>query len=179
MATSADSSDNDLTKLVEDVGVTVIRGPLDDVLGRALLAAECLGWQSFARLCADRPFFDVAQLQEALAVVNGAEAFDMASNNLGAGAPAGLTTEAIRIEALQRAAAASSSIRHREHLSSYLYENPHLFKLWPMMRLPIPGDQPVKSFAVDTLDDYRVLGALADGCNPSVSLLELACREKV
>lgn len=174
LATSINGSDDLLARLTEAAGITVIRGELNDVLGRALAAAAHLGWHSFARLCADRPFFDVTQMRDALALVNGTEQFDLVTNNLNGEAAPGLTIEAIRIEALQRAGAASAMPRHREHLSSYIYEHKDCFKVRQLAVCPIPGELKSKRFAVDTPDDYRLLHAMADGCSPAVSLQELA-----
>src|SRR6185503_15435408 len=58
VATSSERSDDPLVRYLEGEGVSVFRGPLDDVLGRfqACLSAHPCEW--LFRVCADSPLLD-------------------------------------------------------------------------------------------------------------------------
>ncbi|MFM8375015.1 MAG: cytidylyltransferase domain-containing protein, partial [Phenylobacterium sp.] len=59
VATSLDPSDDILAETLAEAGLETVRGPLDDVLGRFVLAADQLGLEGdIVRLTADCPLAD-------------------------------------------------------------------------------------------------------------------------
>ena len=92
------------------------------------------------------------------AIVEG-RALDLATNHMPDSPPPGLSTEVVRVTALQRVLARQPSERHREHLTSGLYDHAGDFAIRPI-RQEFSITRPHR-FAVDTGEDYRRLGAAA------------------
>lgn len=174
LATSMDASDDVLAQTVQDVDVPVYRGALEDVLGRAIAAAHACGLARFARLCADRPFFDVEEMSRALKVMRDQPLLDLVSNSLRAPVLPGLTTEAVRVAALERAATLTTDRLDREHLTAYLKAEPSRFALQALVPTALPACWSNRGFAVDTAADYQWLSGLAKGAEPTITLHALA-----
>lgn len=129
VATSTGPEDDAIASLATAEGVAVFRGSLTDVAGRALAAADEFGLERFARVCADRPFFDPALTARALerSKTSGADLVTTMRSPVGAGkspvptVPAGLTTEVIRTEALRRLLATTDDATDREHVTRAFY----------------------------------------------------------
>jgi spore coat polysaccharide biosynthesis protein SpsF len=165
IATSADPSDDLLASELHRYDLPTLRGPLEDVLGRFILATADLSDDALCvRLTADNAFPDadfVAQLVKLMAA--GAYSY------LGYGAdntqlPYGMSGEIFTVAALREAAAATDTPYDREHVTPYIIRNyrpaacpvfPGLNRDWSHLRC-----------TVDTLDDYhrvaRVFGRVAD-----------------
>lgn len=170
LACSSESSDDELAQCVSDAGFAIYRGELDDVLARAIAAANHFSWTHIARLCADRPFFDTNEMRTGLAIAADQPALDLTSNNLTGQAPAGLTTEIIRVGALEIAAASSLLTRHREHLTAFLYDHRAEFQTRSLPHAKLPVWLKTTQFAVDTLADYQHLSFIAQNCAPDVTI---------
>ena len=163
VATSTRPEDAAVAAAAERCGAIAWRGSLDNVLQRAVDCAQAHGLEAFARLCGDRPYFPVQQMRDGLAQMHAAmvagRALDLATNHLPENPPPGLSTEVVRVAALQRVLAREPSERHREHLTSGLYDDAPSYQM-----VPIACDFAETRghrFAVDTLDDYRRLGGVA------------------
>ena len=170
LACSSESTDDELARCATEAGFAIFRGELDDVLARAIAAAKHFSWTHIARLCADRPFFDTDEMRTGLAIAAEQPALDLISNNLTGQALAGLTTEIIRIKALEMAATNSTLTRHREHLSAYLYDHRAEFQTLSLTQNTLPTWLKTSHFAVDTLADYQRLSLVAQNRTPSVTL---------
>lgn len=133
VATSNGKDDDVVAVLAENYGVPTFRGSLDDVLQRAVDCAEAHGFEAFARLCGDRPYFPQDQMRDALAKIAGSFAdgvpADLISNLVSNSPPPGLTTEVVRVAALQRALSRGATPHNREHLTSHLYEHAAQFDI--------------------------------------------------
>lgn len=169
LATSRDASDDELARLVESWRFPVYRGPLEDVLSRAVEACEALGWTAFFRLCGDRPFFDLAEIEHfrQTYLEPGGLKFDLVSNK-STRLPAGLMTELVKVEALQtllRKPRLSPS--DREHLTAYFYDHPAEFKIAYLPSLHCATKS--LSLAVDSIEDWERLAPLCQQ-NPALDL---------
>lgn len=163
VATSDQVEDAAVADLAMACGAGTFRGSLDNVLQRAISCARAHGLDAFARLCGDRPFFPQQQMRDGLAqmqhaIIHGF-ALDLATNHLPDSPPPGLSTEVVRLAALERVLACQPSERHREHLTSSLYDHASDFVIQPIWQ-DFSVTRPHR-FAVDTGEDYRRLGAAA------------------
>lgn len=163
VATSEGFEDAPVAEAAQHYGASAFRGSLDNVLQRAVDCAHAHGLDAFARLCGDRPFFPVEQMRDGLAqmraALSGGRLLDLATNHLPDGPPPGLSTEVVRVAALERALADAPDARHREHLTSGLYDNADAYTM-----APIACDFTairMHRFAVDTAEDYRQLRSAA------------------
>ena len=165
VATSDGKDDDDVANLAKSCGIPAFRGSLDDVLQRAVDCADAHGFDAFARLCGDRPYFPQNPMRDALAAMSASFAeglpADLISNHFPSSPPAGLTTEVVRVAALRRALEGGASGHHREHLTAYLYEHAAQFRIQSLTASfnGVSGQR----FAVDTQQDYRLLDAIAHG----------------
>ena len=160
VATSERPEDAAVADLALTCGARAFRGPLDDVLQRAVDCAHEHRLDAFARLCGDRPYFPQATMREALAVMTDAltagEGVALVTNHLPANPPPGLSTEVVCVDALERVLAANPSTHHCEHLTAYLYDHRANF------RIRLANSEFLKTrphrFAVDTPEDHERLG---------------------
>ena len=163
VATSTQAEDAAVADLVVACGAGAFRGSLDNVLQRAVDCAHAHRRDAFARLCGDRPFFPVDQMRAGLSMMRAAmdagTPLDMATNHLPDSPPPGLSTEVVRVSALERVLAAAPDARHREHLTSGLYDAAHAFAMAAIPREF--GATRGHRFAIDTDEDYRQLGDAA------------------
>ncbi len=163
VATSERPEDAAVAELALSRGAAAFRGHLDDVLQRAVDCAHEHRLDAFARLCGDRPYFPQATMREALAAMANAlaadEGIDMVSNHLPTSPPPGLSTEVMRVDALERVLDTDPGAHHREHLTSYLYDHAASFVI-----RPVASDfstTQARRFAVDTPEDHERLGRVA------------------
>lgn len=176
-ATSELPADDPIAEASERLGVSVFRGAEADVLGRALACAHCFGFDAIARICGDRPLFDVDELGGAIERMRLQPTLDLISNNVHGAAPAGLTTEVVRTSALERASQ-STAAHDREHVTPYLYAHPELFRIHALSdrHRGLQGHR----FAVDSAEDLaRLAAAVAATRKAAPSAREVAAALRV
>jgi aryl-alcohol dehydrogenase-like predicted oxidoreductase/spore coat polysaccharide biosynthesis protein SpsF (cytidylyltransferase family) len=151
LATSDHSDDDILARVAGQHGLDVVRGPLDDVLGRFLLAVADLPDKAICvRLTGDNCFPDGAFVAQAVSelLAAGADCIEPQMNGL----PYGLGAEAVRVGALRRAAAATIDPYDREHVTPWLIRHAA-----PPTPAPVSG--PLRC-TIDTPADYQRIEAL-------------------
>lgn len=126
IATSTDPSDDALEALCQTLDLPCHRGPLDDVLTRFWQAAQRYQPRHVVRLTGDCPLIDPI-LIDAVVTHHLASGADYTSNCLIPTYPDGLDVEAMRIEALECAAAEASSVAEREHVSLFIHRRQDRF----------------------------------------------------
>lgn len=151
IATTMDPSDDPLAQHVEQRGIPVFRGSLDDVLGRYAQAAEASHAETIVRITCDCPLIDPLVLDSVIERYAEAPAVDYCSNTLQRTYPIGQDTEVFGRAALDRAHAEATAQHEREHVTPYIYQHPAQFSLrnapspewavWPDLRLTV--DEPV------------------------------------
>jgi spore coat polysaccharide biosynthesis protein SpsF len=136
LATSVEPSDDPLAKAVADLGVQVVRGPLDDVLGRFLMALDTLPRADVVlRLTADCPLADWRIIDQLIGRLEDTGA-DYANMAMPRTYPHGLDAEAMRPAALRRAGREAATAHDREHVTPYLYATPGRFQTACLTRDP-------------------------------------------
>lgn len=179
VATSTCAEDDAVARLAESCGAPAFRGSLDDVLQRAVDCADTHGFDAFARLCGDRPYFPQDQMRDALAAMaislTEAKPADLFSNHVPQSPPPGLSTEVVGVSALRRALAGGATAHHREHLTSYLYEHAQAFDIRGLAtNVSAPHGH---CFAIDTANDLERLGAVAKALSDvHTPYMEIAAR---
>jgi spore coat polysaccharide biosynthesis protein SpsF len=171
LATSDMENDNALVRLAEDAGIGVFRGSKDDVLGRALSAAQHFNLRAFARLCGDRPLFSINEIVEAFSIYKAlmveGHTPDLITNHLFKQQAPGLTTEIIDVAALMRMEKLAHLPLDREHITHYLYAHKTEFYIVSMPQFNPPPSH--FGWAVDTPNDYERLSFLFNH-QPSVGM---------
>lgn len=146
-------------------GLTVFRGPEDDVLARYVGAARAAEADVVVRITADCPLICPSVSHRVLAAfLERRDELDYASNTLERTYPQGLDTEVVARTALESAAAEATERPDREHVTYFLWRQPERFRLYSVTDTEDHSDL---RWTVDTAEDFelveRVLGALPDG----------------
>ena len=126
VATSDRPTDDAIAEFAAAEGVQVFRGSAEDVFGRALACAEACRLTLLGRICGDSPFID-PRLIDRVIQVHLEKSVDLTTNLHPRTFPAGMSFEAIDIEAMRRIEGLTDDPGHREHVTSYIYENPGKF----------------------------------------------------
>ncbi len=150
LATSNSASDDDMAELARQENVACFRGDLNDVAARAVAAAKSAGFDAFARICGDRPFFD-PELVAKLANDLRESKLDLATNCIGATFPPGMAAEIVSTATLERMLPEMTIPGDREHVTPIFYRSLDRLRIASV----VAPDWFAKgvSFAVDTSDD--------------------------
>jgi spore coat polysaccharide biosynthesis protein SpsF len=155
VATSEEPDDARVAEHLRSVGVPVLRGPLDDVLGRFVLATADLDpTDRVVRLTGDNPVADADLVDELLAAVE-ASGHTYGRVDIDR-VPEGLGAEVFTVAALRRAAECATAPYDREHVTPWLRR-----ELGELLFVPSGPQLDPRRFrcTVDVLADYvRVSG---------------------
>ncbi len=143
LATTTGAGDDVLENLAREVGVGVYRGSEADVLARILGAAQAAGATVQVQCWGDCPFVEPSEIDRVVERLLASDN-DLVGNGFVSGRllPYGLDVIALRVPALERAERETrDSAYHREHGTTYLYQNPDRFRVEcietpPLMRYP-------------------------------------------
>ena len=180
LATTDNPTDDRICSLAAKHGVPVFRGSENDVLDRFIQAARQFGFSKVIRVCADNPFLDLAGMQTLITEFSKSDA-DYLSFQLSGNKPSILThfgfwTEAVRLDALEKAQQLTSEKLYHEHVTNFIYGNPELFNVQF-----IQADQLVFSrndirMTLDTPEDFEIqqkLFATISKENPNFGIPEI------
>jgi len=151
IATSDQSTDDEIALCAERYGIKCVRGSLDDTLARFAKAVE--GYEDDAivfRLTADNIVPDGKMLDEMEAQYLRSGAEYMICDNLKSNVPYGVSAEVMRVKHIKDAQANSTSKFEREHVTPYIRN-----KYTPTVYHPFNGIG-LSNFrcTIDTFDDY-------------------------
>ncbi len=155
VATSTDASDDPLDAYVRQCGVSVFRGPLDDVLGRFQACLQAYPCRWLLRVSADSPLLDTAALRR-LTAETGHE-LDLVTNVFPRTFPRGHSLELLRGTTFAALDRSTLDARACEHVTTVYYEHPERFRI-----LNVTSPDPSRAalnLCVDTVDDLRRLEA--------------------
>lgn len=163
VATSVSPKDDVLAEHMTAAGFAVHRGSEDDVLGRILGAAQAHRATVHVQCWGDCPLADPTEIDRVVEKLLATGA-DLAGNGLGKDRtlPYGLDVLAFTVKALEEADRATKDTPyHREHGTTYIYENPDRFRV---ERCETPSDIgfPKLDLTINTEDDYAFITAIYD-----------------
>lgn len=153
LATSFDPSDDVLADFAVERGIRTVRGPLDDVLSRFLLAIDGVEADAVVRLTADCPMLDPALIDSVVSIWRHNSGIDYVASTLHRSLPRGLDVECVRVAALRTLDALATGY-HRTHVTSMLYSEGSQFSRLGLMTSPNRSDL---RLTVDTDLDFEVL----------------------
>lgn len=122
VGTSRKPSDDPIATYCRRAGLTCFRDSLDDVAGRLLACAEYHDWDYVVRINGDNLFTDPTLLHSMLAVAQ-TGVFDLITNVPGRTFPYGMSIEILRVSFFRSVLETLTDPHHREHVTSWLYEN--------------------------------------------------------
>ena len=173
LATSDQPEDDRIAAAGAARGVAVVRGSLDDVLGRFHLAMR--DWQGpyVIRATADNPAVDVDAAARVLQHLAGGADYVVET-----GLPVGGAVEGVRTEVLRSAAMFAVDPYEREHVTPYVRRRPEEFVV-ALPLAPVPLRRADLRLTVDTPADLafvrRVFGVLrGDALSPLARIIDVA-----
>lgn len=159
VATSAEQYDERIASHLHSVGIDVVRGSLDDVLGRFVQAtADLADTDRVVRLTGDNPVADADLVDELIAAV------DASGHTYGRvdidQVPEGLGAEVFTVRALRDADEQATAPYDREHVTPWLRRT-----LGELLFVPTGCPDGVEAYraTVDVLGDYVRVSSLFDG----------------
>jgi spore coat polysaccharide biosynthesis protein SpsF (cytidylyltransferase family) len=158
VATTDLPADDAVADLAARCGAAVTRGPVDDVLGRFVVAAREHGAGVVVRVTADCPLVDPSII-DAVVRARAEQAADYASNLTPPTYPDGYDAEAVTTACLERLAREVICDYEREHVTARVRERPELFSV-----VNVAGDRDLSGIrlTVDVPEDLvRVASILA------------------
>lgn len=168
IATTTDPSDDELFTFCKEKGYEVVRGPLEDVLGRFMLAADVFDADIIVRVTTDCPLADPQLIDDVVREVLSGD-YDYVSNRLPPEArtiPIGLDVEGFTKAALDRANFEATRAEEREHVTPYIYNNQNTYRCLHL-RYPEIGHAEER-WTVDTPEDFAFAQAILS-LNPSMN----------
>jgi spore coat polysaccharide biosynthesis protein SpsF len=166
VATSTHESDDPLAGYVGDLGVSVFRGPLEDVFERFRLCLEEHPCDWVFRVSADSPLFDPRLIPMMLAYADTSD-LDLVTNVFPRTFPKGRSLEMINADTFLSIDSRELSPEQQEHVTPVFYDNPERFRI-----LNIESGDPSQAevnLSVDTVADFRRLEAMASEAGNSVA----------
>lgn len=152
VATSTDSSNDELISWLDNRGIASFRGSENDVLNRYYEAARASGAMHIARITADDPFKD-PEVIDAVGRMYLDEKLDFAYNNKPPSFAEGLDTEIFSFAALERANKNAADAFEREHVTQHFYRNPRAFR---QKNYSSPVDYSHLRWTIDTAEDLAM-----------------------
>ena len=156
VATTVESSDEEIIQLCKKRNQKYFRGPENNVLERYYLASKEFEADIIIRITSDCPVIDIEIIDTVI------EKFikhkvDYASNTLERTYPRGMDVEVFTMNALETSYKNAREQREIEHVTPYIYFNPETFKL-----LSIKSDQDYSQYrwTVDTEEDFELVKRL-------------------
>jgi spore coat polysaccharide biosynthesis protein SpsF len=191
LVTSTTPEDDALAVCAKNAGVSLFRGPLDDVLGRFALAAQIYPAKNYVRLTGDCPLSDPT-LIDAVVSAHIQSGCDYTCNTNPPTYPDGLDVEVFTSVALSNAVKSASSPSEREHVTAWMY-NPknglcckNFESLFNASHLRLTVDYPDDAVAVQKViaalkspldaDYLDILRAISD--NSSIPLINQHVRNE-
>ena len=156
VATSSDPSDDDVASEAARCGASVVRGPLDDVLGRFAVALREHPADAVIRLTADCPLLDPSLIGQLATLWRAQPSLDYVSTTLVRTLPRGFDAELVRAEVLLEQVSCATGA-DREHVTSGIYSQPSRYSCAGVVVSPAADDLRV---TLDTAEDWELLSAL-------------------
>lgn len=158
VATTDTENDDPIETLCKNENILIFRGSENDVLERIVLTSKQFSADIIVRLTADNPFVN-AELIDLILYEFEREFphIDYMSNTEKTHFPHGLYVEVIKASILEKLNAQELSERHREHVTTFIRENPYLFKLKHYYGNFVFN---YKNLSIDTEEDYKRLSEI-------------------
>jgi spore coat polysaccharide biosynthesis protein SpsF len=163
LATSTSRDDDRLAELASNFEVLVVRGSQDDVLDRFTQAAKESKADLVVRVCADNPFVAAEEIDR-LVVAHKSGSFDYSCNHqqrLDNRYADGFGAEVLSTSLLNKISKLTTLTSHREHVTSYVWDNSAEFKIQAVMAPPELAFPEIK-LDIDTPEDLQKLNKFVD-----------------
>lgn len=159
VATSEEKSDDVVERFCRYSDIHCFRGSLQDVSWRFIACADAFGLDYAVRINGDNFFADPDTLRSMLAIAQ-TGMYDFITNVPGRTFPYGMSVEIVRT-AFYRDTLVHQGKAHREHVTSWLYENESIGTRFHFRNQHCPEAQGL-DLALDTMDDLERLTQIVE-----------------
>ncbi len=153
IATTINPADDLVAEFAKQNAVPFFRGSETDVLRRYYETAIKFKADIIVRLTSDCPLIDPQVVKNVIEVFKNGN-FDYVSNTLERTFPRGMDTEVFTLSALATANNKARKPSEREHVTSFIYNNPETFKL---ANFAATTDSSQYRLTVDTPEDFLLI----------------------
>ena len=180
LATTVNPSDDRICELAARHSFPFFRGSENDVLDRFVQAARVHKFTKIIRVCADNPFLDLGGMKTLIDTFEKSDA-DYLGVQLAGNKPSILThfgfwTEAVRLDALEKAQQMTDEKLYHEHVTNFVYGNPQLFQVQFIQADELVFFRNDIRMTLDTPDDFQVqqkIYATLSRENPNFGISEI------
>jgi spore coat polysaccharide biosynthesis protein SpsF (cytidylyltransferase family) len=159
VATSKNKSDNEIEMFCKKNKIKIFRGELNDAFKRNLDCIKKFKLESFIRVCADRPFFDVKLMDKMIKKFLYSN-FDIITNQYPRTYPKGLACEIAKTSIFLKNEKNIMLKRHREHIFEYFYENNKNYKIYNFRLVKNFKNLLKKDFSINNNNDLIKINKL-------------------
>ncbi|MCK5082502.1 MAG: glycosyltransferase family protein [Candidatus Omnitrophica bacterium] len=164
VATTTKLQEQSILDVCSRMSVKTFRGSEEDVLQRYFLAAQYLKADAIVRVTSDCPLIDPAEIDKLIGCyLENLNRYDYIADGPKRSYPWGMGSEIFSFEALKQAYENAKSKPEREHVTPYIYWNPHLFRLG---NLAYKEDQKDHRWTVDTPEDFELVTKIIENLCP-------------
>lgn len=160
IATTNEENDDEIVNLAKKESIKYFRGHKEDVLSRYFRSAKENNIDIIVRITSDCPCID-ADIVDFVIEEHIKIKADYSSNCLKRSYPHGLDTELVNFNVLEEAYKNSKDKHEKEHVTPYIYKNPHIFKI-NRVEAPKELNAPKIRVTLDTEEDYALLCVIFD-----------------
>lgn len=154
LATSDNLTDDPLAIYAKYLGIQVVRGSLEDVMGRFVLALGKFKCDAFFRVCGDSPFLLPLLFDKAVSIYEQGD-HDIVTNIFPRTFPTGMSVELIKRKIFMEAEKKIKNKKDREHITQYFYGRSKEFKIHNISCKK--SLDPNLKLAIDKPDDLKKL----------------------
>jgi spore coat polysaccharide biosynthesis protein SpsF len=159
LATTTNVEDDIICRIASKYSIKLFRGSENDVLARFIESSLFYNIKKIIRVCADNPFYDVSGTLELVKNI------DLDTNyisySVGEKIPSitshfGFWGEITTLSTLIQINSDTKSLYHHEHVTSFIYSNPEIFKI---KLIPYPDSFTSRNdlrFTLDTQSDFEL-----------------------
>jgi spore coat polysaccharide biosynthesis protein SpsF (cytidylyltransferase family) len=126
--TSTNQSDDPLVCYMLDAGISVYRGPLENVFERFQLCLREYPCSWFFRICADSPLID-NEILKTMLIRNDKLDVDLITNVFPRTFPKGQSVEMLNADTFSGIDPYSLNLGQQEHVTKVYYENPESYRI--------------------------------------------------
>ena len=155
VATTENDADDRIVDFCRSQGWSYFRGSELDVLDRYWRTARHFAADSLVRVTSDCPLIDPSIVDETVRLGKSSPGCDYTCNFWPSRRfPRGLDVEWLTFDTLERVHCRARQLRHREHVTLSIYENPNQFRIGS---LSCDGDYSDFRWTVDTEQDLQLI----------------------
>tara|TARA_B110000003_G_C16437945_1_gene452838 strand:- start:46 stop:795 length:750 start_codon:yes stop_codon:yes gene_type:complete len=165
VATTTNPNDDIIQKIAEENKVNCFRGDENNVLSRYLSIAEENNLTHVIRVCSDNPFINLSLINNLIANQNKNSFkdyigyFDKKDNPLIL-SHFGFFSEIISYKAMKKISQSNLKKKYHEHVTNYVYENPHIFKILKLRLGQIIDNSKNIRLTVDDKKDFDIASSI-------------------